>query len=446
MKSRCEGCGKPLKPDAEAFICSYECTYCVECAADANKICPHGGGELSPRPRRNIDAETNRPPVRPVVFGFKRPWLIWVISFAVWSLFAFIATLFAIQLLRAQSDAVSVRYAAAMQFSQLLPFAPLTPFVFALVARFPIDRKNWLRSSMLYLLGGLVFTAGHVGLRGLTPYGVWDSKTHGWHSAVWDYQAHKLKIQWPVYEDMFVSNVFDDVTSAYFPIMLIAYVTFYYSTLKDRERRSAQLEAQLTKANLQALKSQLQPHFLFNTMHSISALMLTDVQSADRMMTRLSELLRMSLEDGAQQMTTLSRELEFVNGYLEIEKMRLGERLSVLLDIPADALDAQVPHLLLQPLVENAIQHGIARITSKGELSISAGHEGDTLHIIIRDNGPGFDGPNGSHAKAGVGIRTSQERLRTLYGSHQTLQFARLLQGGTEVTIRIPFRQTVRRE
>jgi two-component sensor histidine kinase len=364
----------------------------------------------------------------------------------VWSFFGLIASLSATQLFRAEGNHVDFGYAASMQFSQMLPFAPLTPFVFALVARFPIHRENWVRRSMLYLVGGLVFTAGHIALRGITPYGVWDSRTRAWHSAAWDYQAHKVRIQWPILEYMFWSNVFDDVTSTYVPIVLIAYLMSYYSRLKDGERRSAQLEAQLTKANLQALKSQLQPHFLFNTMHSISALMLTDVQAADKMMTRLSELLRMSLEDGTQQMTTLSRELEFVNGYLEIEKMRLGERLSVFVDIPADTLDAQVPHLLLQPLVENAVQHGIARLSSKGQLSISGRHEAESLCVIIRDNGPGFEGPDGSDSKGGLGIRTSYERLRTLYGSNQSLQFARPSNGGTEVTIRIPFRQTMQRE
>jgi two-component system, LytTR family, sensor kinase len=444
MKTQCEGCGKLLGADAEAHICSYECTYCAECATDASKICPHCGGELNPRPRRN--AEMNEAPPRTEAFQVKRPGLIWTMSFAVWSLFGLIATLSVIQLLRTQGNAITFREASRMEFSQMMAFAPLTPFVFMLVARFPIRRKNWVRRSMLYLLGGLVFTAGHVGIRGMTPYGIWDSSTHAWHSAVWDDQAHKVKVQWSSLGDMFLSSAFDDITSTYLPIVFIAYVMFYYSTLKDRERRSAQLEAQLTKANLQALKSQLQPHFLFNTMHSISALMLTDVSAADKMMTRLSELLRMSLEDGMQQMTTLSRELEFVNGYLEIEKMRLGERLSVFLDISPDTLDAQVPHLLLQPLVENAVKHGIASLSSKGQLSISGRHEADTLHIIIRDNGPGFAGSNGSSQKRGLGIRTSQERLRNLYGGNQSLQFARPSDGGTELTIRIPFRQTIQKE
>jgi LytS/YehU family sensor histidine kinase len=293
------------------------------------------------------------------------------------------------------------------------------------------------------LIAGLGFTAAHVAMRGFTPYGVWDRNARAWHSAAWDYQAHRFRVQWRVFKDMFVTSVFDDVTSAYVPIVFLAYVVSYYSTLKDRERLTAQLEAQLARANLQALKSQLQPHFLFNTMHSISGLMFSDVRAADRMMARLSELLRMSLEEGTEQMTTLNRELEFVNGYLEIEKMRFGERLAIDLNISPETLDAQVPHLLLQPLVENAVQHGIAKLSSKGEITISSRQDGRSLWLTISDNGPGFDDADCSIPKAGLGIGTSRERLQTLYGDNQNLSFRVRPQAGTEVTIRIPFRLTI---
>ena len=328
--------------------------------------------------------------------------------------------------------------AAGMQFSQMLPFAFLTPFVFVLVDRYPIQRQNWIRRSLLYLAGGLIFTAGHVALRGITPYGVWDSKSRVWRSPIWDYEAHRVHLQWSVFEGMFLENAFDDVTSSYFPVLLMAYVLSYYSRLAEREKLTANLEAQLTKANLHALKSQLQPHFLFNTMHSISSLMFTDAAAADRMMSRLSELLRISLEE-SEQITTLNRELEFVSGYLEIEKMRFGERLTVLLDISADTLDVQFPHLLLQPFVENAVQHGISRLSARGKIEISSRRNGQNLYVTVRDNGPGFSVVEGSPPKLGVGIKVSQERLRTLYGANHILAFGSESAGGSEVTIRIPF-------
>jgi signal transduction histidine kinase len=360
-------------------------------------------------------------------------------SFAVWIVLSFIATGSVVELYRGEGNGIGFTEAAKMQFSQLLPFAPLTPLVFVLVGRYPIRRRNWLRRSLLYMAGGFVFTAGHVLMRGLTPYGVFDAKTHAWRSAFWNYKTHSLDVQWHVLGSMFFVNAFDDITGTYLPIILIAYVASYYSKLKDRDRLAAELETQLAKANLRALKSQLQPHFLFNTMHSISGLMFTNVRAADVMMSRLSDLLRMSLEDGAEQITTLNRELEFVNGYLEIEKVRFGERMSVHLDISPETLDAQVPHLLLQPLVENAVQHGIAKLPCKGEISISSRQSGNSLCLTISDNGPGYSG-DGSISNTGLGISASRERLRTLYGGDQSLTFRIPPSGGTEVTIRIPFR------
>jgi two-component system, LytTR family, sensor kinase len=369
-----------------------------------------------------------------------RPSQIWIASLVAWSFIALLAAVSVIQLYRAEGNHLDFSKAVSMQLSQMLPFVPLTPFVFAFVAWYPIRRGNWIRGSLLYLLGGAIFTAAHVVMRGVTPYGIWDAKARAWHSAVWDHQAHRFNIQWHIFKNMFLSNAFDDITSTYIPIVLLAYVVSYYLTLKDRESLTARLEAQLVKSNLQALKSQLQPHFLFNTMHSISGLMFTDVRAADKMMARLSELLRMSLEDGTEQVTTLNKELDFVNGYLEIEKIRFGERLTVMVEIAGDTLDAQVPHLLLQPFVENAVQHGIAKLSSNGRIQIVSRREGDQLCLTVKDNGPGFGVLRDASPQCGLGIGTSQERLRTLYGDHQALEFATPPEGGAEVTIRIPFR------
>jgi two-component system, LytTR family, sensor kinase len=379
-------------------------------------------------------------PVEPSTSFNLRPWSIWIVSFGVWSLVSLFAAISFTQFFRARGDPMRFWVMLAMEACQIMPYAVLTPFVLALAMRFPIRRKNWLRRLVLYLAAGLLFSVAHITLRGITPYGMWDPKTRSYYSAVWDSRLHRIHIRWPAFQDMFYSNVVDDITDVFAPIVIVAHMISYYWRVRDGEHRAAQLEGQLTKANLQALKSQLQPHFLFNTLHSISALMLTDVGAADKMMTRLSELLRMSLETDAEQMTTLNRELDFVGGYLEIEKMRLGERLTVIHDIAADTLDAQVPHLLLQPLVENAVQHGVAKMTSKGEIVITSRQEEGILFLTVRDNGPGFNGVDMS-ARSGVGIRATQERLRTLYGDDHSLKFATLRSGGAEVTIRVPMRQ-----
>jgi LytS/YehU family sensor histidine kinase len=238
---------------------------------------------------------------------------------------------------------------------------------------------------------------------------------------------------------MFLSSVVDDITSAYLLIVLIALAMSYYRRSQERELLALQLEGQLAKAHLQSLKSQLQPHFLFNTMHSISALMLTDVKAADRMMARLSDLLRVSLETAGTQITTLNRELEFVDCYLEIEKVRFEERMRVILEIAPDTLDAQVPHLLLQPLVDNAVKHGISKMKSGGEIHITAkAHDGELL-MEVTDNGPGLKNQK-TLPSNGLGLRITRERLESLYGQNQSLDLVSPVEGGLSIRVRIPYR------
>ena len=174
---------------------------------------------------------------------------------------------------------------------------------------------------------------------------------------------------------------------------------------------------QIANSRLQALKSHLQPHFLFNTMHSISALMLTDVDTADKMMSRLSDLLRMSLENSEIQTTRLSRELEFAGGYLDIEKIRFEDRLNVVLDIAPETLDAQVPSLLLQPLVENAVRHGISRLSSGGQICIAASRDGNDLHLRVQGQWAWSDYCRRTLASVLDWVfEPPRERLQTLYG------------------------------
>jgi len=167
--------------------------------------------------------------------------------------------------------------------------------------------------------------------------------------------------------------------------VVIAHAALYYRRFRERELRSAQLQAQLSDTRLLALKSQLQPHFLFNTLHSISSLMLTDVRAADTMIARLSDLLRMSLKDDGGHLTSLKRELEFAQAYLEIEKIRFGNRLRVKFEIAPEALDLKVPHLLLQPLIENSIKHGISTSNAGGEVTVRASLLDDRLNLSIAD-------------------------------------------------------------
>jgi len=436
MKTSCPKCAAALAAEDEAYICSYECTYCPACASKMQNSCGHCGGELVRRPRRNSPESATSPESEQQLKT--HPGVIWAISFGVWTFIAAAASATIYEMYRGMPGQMPFLRIAGLQFSSLLTYAPLTPFAFALATRYPVQRNNWGRRALLHLGMGLGFTLGHIVLRSATPYAFWDPASRNWSSVFWNSHLYHFSVVWPVVKRMFFLSVVDDITSAYIPIVVVAHAVSYYRRFRERELRATQLEGQLAKAHLQTLKSQLQPHFLFNTMHSISSLMLTDVGAADRMMTRLSDLLRLSLENNGTQMTSLIREIDFVNGYLEIERARFEDRMKVIFDIAPECLDAQVPHLLLQPLVENAVRHGISRMSSGGQIWISATHEGGSLEVRIRDNGPGMAAPGGS-PKGGVGLSVTRERLATLYGRQQGCEIRNLSKGGVEVHLQMPF-------
>ena len=365
--------------------------------------------------------------------------MLWAFSIGTWIFVALVATLTVYGFYRINSRDMSFPTVAGMEFSQFVAFIPVTPFAFLLALRYSLQRHNWRKSAALLLAGGLAFNLGHLTLRAFTPYGYWDSAHREWAFAFWDSHAHAFRNFWLVSKSMFLSSVVDDVVGAYIPIVILAQAFLYYKGLHERELRATRLEEQLANARLETLKSQLQPHFLFNTLHSISALMLTDVAAADRMMTSLSDLLRMSLENNGVHLTTLNREIEFVQIYLEIEKARFEERLCVAFDIAPECLDAQVPHLLLQPLVENAVRHGISKLSEGGQIRIVAKPELEAiLSISITNTGPGLTDQPGERSRTGVGLRVTRERLAALYGDRQSCEFHNLSSGGAQVALRLP--------
>ena len=440
MKTQCEKCGSTLPPDAEAYICSYECTLCPACAANVHGVCPNCGGELSNRPRRKTAIENARNSSLQAA-RHPRPWLIWVISVGLWTLVGVAAGLSMYQLDRSMGKAVPLGDELIRPLVNYLIFGFLTPFLWGFAIRHPVQRDNWARRSLQYALAAVAFCLAHVILRGLA-YPVWDPRLNGFAYAAWNPHTGVFNVQWVLFRRLFLYDFVDDTVSIYLPILLVAHALWYYRSFKDRELRASQLEGQLAKAHLQALKNQLQPHFLFNTLHSISALMLTDVRAADRMMSRLSDLLRISLESEGIQIIPLSQELEFVNGYLEIERVRFEDRLNVVFDVAPETLDALVPHLLLQPLVENAVRHGISRLSSNGEVRIAASHQGLSLCLQVADNGPGMEKSDTSktQTKAGLGLRATRERLQTLYANEQSMEVRSAPESGVEVEVRIPFR------
>jgi two-component system LytT family sensor kinase len=223
-----------------------------------------------------------------------------------------------------------------------------------------------------------------------------------------------------------------------FTMLVIAnHAIVYYRVSKDRALRASQLEARLAQAQLQVLRMQLHPHFLFNTLHSISALMHKDVRRADSMMAVLSDLLRMSLQNVGAQEVPLQVELDFLHRFAEIMSLRFGDRLRVRIDVDPAARDAMVPNLFLQPLVENSIRHGIADRVEGGTVSVSLSRTGDMLSCEIVDDGRGL--PGGGF-KEGVGLSSTRARLAHLYGDRHQFSLRSVPGHGVRITMAIPYR------
>jgi len=226
----------------------------------------------------------------------------------------------------------------------------------------------------------------------------------------------------------------------YWAILGIGYGREYYRKFREREVRAAQLRTQLTQAQLQALKMQLHPHFLFNTFNTISSLMHKNVDDADRVLARLGDLLRYSLHNVGVQEVTLREEIDFLQRYLEIEQTRFEDRLKVRISVEPEVLACKVPNLILQPLVENAIRYAVAPRASGGCIEISARQVIGSLRISVVDDGPGLPEEYNLPAHEGVGLRNSRERLEQLYGENHRFILSNKSPRGLEVAIVIPIR------
>ncbi len=220
-------------------------------------------------------------------------------------------------------------------------------------------------------------------------------------------------------------------------LVLARYALNYSQRLRERDRIEAELKSSLTEARLRALKMQLQPHFLFNTLNAIAALIRQNPKTAETMIGSLSELLRTTLDLADRQEVPLREELEFVNCYLSIEQLRFGDRLAVRSDIDPAVLDAMVPPMILQPIVENAVRHAVEPSLADSVLALSARREGEELRIVVQDNGPGF----GETIPDGIGLQNTRSRLQQLYAGQERLLCEPAEHGGAKVTLLLPFRR-----
>lgn len=251
----------------------------------------------------------------------------------------------------------------------------------------------------------------------------------------------------PAWQRLFrsVESTFDTGTLLYVVVVLVEHAILYYKSYQTGLIKAAQLQTQLIQAQLQALKMQLHPHFLFNTLHTISALVHEDPELAEHTITRLGELLRLFLANSTIHEVPLSEELHILNLYLEIEHARFEDRLQVHYDVPVALREAMVPNLVLQPLVENSIRHGLGKKAGPGAISICAERFNGTLVLRIADNGVGLkDEPAKMIAKRpgyqGMGLAITRGRLESLYGPQHSLTLRNLPAGGVEARITMPYR------
>lgn len=348
-----------------------------------------------------------------------RTWNFWAVNWVVWTLFG-LTTVAGEYIFHSVGNESAFTFLAICL--KVLPgwwmWALLTPLVFWLSRRFPLDLPvKW--QHLAVQIGMLVaVSAAHTLLL---------------------YRIHQLlpPSPYPIRSDI---KIFPLNCLTYAAVAATAFTVDYYSRCRQREMDSLRLQAQLTDARLAALRMQLHPHFLFNTLHAVSMLVRRkDNEQAVHMLAKLSELLRITLDQSEAQYVPLHQELDFIQRYLDIQQIRFGSRMRTSVDVSPDTLAAKVPSLVLLPLVENAIKHGISSNAGRGTVQIQAVRQGDTLVLYVRDDGPGWSG-NGN-TDSGIGLANTRARLAQMYNGAHDFRIAGVEGGGVEVTLRIPYEQ-----
>jgi sensor histidine kinase YesM len=356
----------------------------------------------------------------------QRTWLIWAWTFAIYTALALVLGVQNYYLGRSEGSHPDFWQVLMRGLVSFWIYALLTPPVLWLCWNYPIQRKRFFSRLLFHLAASLLFTTVHVSLR-IVAYPIrMEGKVVPVTPALW--------------RTLFLVFTFDNIVNTYAMIAIFGHMMLSYRDLRERELRSAQLEGKLANAQLSMLKMQLQPHFLFNTLNAVSALTRDHPEAAEDMLVRLSDLLRRTLENDAEQEVPLRAELEFLGQYLEIEQVRFADRLKVDLNPDPETLDALVPNMFLQPLVENALRHGIGRKAQGGRLEMRSWREDSDLLVSVQDSGPGFPSDAKTPMEEGIGLTNTRSRLQHLHPGNHQIKFANARDGGAVVTLRIPFR------
>ena len=295
----------------------------------------------------------------------------------------------------------------------------LTPGIFYLAKRFQFTGATWPRSAAIHFCGYLGAAVAHETIAQMLRLPI--SVPAGFHGSLL-----KLRIVDSLYDDLWM----------YWPIVVIWSLFEYYQRYRERDLRATRLSEQLARSELQGLRNQIHPHFLFNTLNSIAALIHRDVEAADDMLADLGYLLRAYLTEDQEQESALGRELQLLGTYVRIQQRRFQDRLSWSADVAEDLLSAVVPTLLLQPLVENAILHGIASRSEPGHVHIAARKEESSLVIEVTDNGSGLT----ANCKEGLGLSNTRSRLTQLYADRQSFHIQSKENQGVTVKVTLPLR------
>ena len=346
-----------------------------------------------------------------------------VIVIAVWLMLSVIIS--AQRYLDSIQSGVKVTFLSVLLWSLIIWsfWAFATPLIFLLGRRFPLNRENRFSSALIHFILALVFGLAHITLFALLGTFAGSGGPVSISTFISDFT---LGLRFLLYVEL----VF------YWAILGAAIAKDSYQKFRERELIAGELETKLGLAQLQALKMQIQPHFLFNALNTVAMLVRNkENDQAVQMIAGLGDLLRWSLNDNSAQEVTLSSELDFMRRYLAIEQFRFPDRLRIEIDVPSELMNANVPNLILQPLVENAIRHGIAKSSSAGLVRIAASRENDLLELSVEDDGPGLS----ANYQQGIGLENTRDRLERLFHHRQYFQIQNTAPSGVRTVIRIPY-------
>jgi two-component system, LytTR family, sensor kinase len=356
-----------------------------------------------------------------------RRWLKRGLIFGCWTLLAMIFATQSYLYLSTRGENVTWKSVLAWAFSEWYTWAALSPFILWLARRFRIERRNRIRVLLIHITAGVLFSFYHPLLQATVKYlGLGgDLKPRPFSVILFQLIITKYHINLLIYGVM----------------IGISHGAEFYRRYRERENKVSQLEALLAQAQLSALRMQLNPHFLFNSLNSLAELIERDSHAANKMVARLGDFLRQTLRSPVEQRISLAEEMEFLQNYLAIERIRFEERLTLLMEIAQNTLAARVPSLILQPIVENAIRHGIMQRENGGRIEIRARRDAGALQLQVIDNGPGMTLRHSDKNQDGNGmaIINTRERLRNLYGDFHRFEMANDPGGGLIVTLEIPF-------